>query len=337
VTTTVRRTTSRTRRRVSPFRVAAGLGIVLACLQLYLLLQWLAGQNFREVTSGPSVPPLWMQISIRIVEVLALATALAMIYHYVVRPWRRGRQVPYDGLVVLAALATSMYDPLNSYFHAWFAYNSFFFNRGTAMVEVPGWQSFNEPGAQIAWPMFFIPPLYAVMFLGIPMFACWVMREAKAKWPGLSNASLVVLCLVIVAVIDIALEGPVVMRLGFYDHTGPSIPLLDSYYGHNAIANIVLVAVAVTMATCLRYFRNDRGETLVERGATKLGTSGIKVTILRFFAVFAAMQAILLAGYHVPMAVWTVLNPDAAWHPNMVDNSFLNDHICGVGTSRICP
>jgi hypothetical protein len=23
--------------------------------------------------------------------------------------------------------------------------------------------------------------------------------------------------------------------------------------------------------------------------------------------------------------------------PNMVDNSFLNDHICGVGTSRICP
>jgi hypothetical protein len=33
----------------------------------------------------------------------------------------------------------------------------------------------------------------------------------------------------------------------------------------------------------------------------------------------------------------TGLNPDATWHPNMVDNSFLNDHICGVGTSRICP
>jgi hypothetical protein len=32
----------------------------------------------------------------------------------------------------------------------------------------------------------------------------------------------------------------------------------------------------------------------------------------------------------------TGLNPDATWHPNMVDNSFLNDHICGVGTSRIC-
>jgi hypothetical protein len=91
------------------------------------------------------------------------------------------------------------------------------------------------------------------------------------------------------------------------------------------------------MATCLRYFRNDRGETLVERGAIKLGTSGIKVTILRFFAVLAAMQAILFAGYHAPMAVWTILNPDAAWHPNMVDNSFLNDHICGVGTPRICP
>ena len=65
------------------------------------------------------------------------------------------------------------------------------------------------------------------------------------------------------------------------------------------------------MVTCLRYFRNDRGETLVERGVSKLGSSGIKVTILRLFAVLAAMQAILFAGYHAPMAVWIVRNPDA--------------------------
>jgi hypothetical protein len=323
-------------RRVTPVGVCASIGVALAGLQLYLLLRWLLGSNFQEVTPGPSEPPMWMQISIRTVEVLSTAVALWMIYHFVIRPWRRERHVPYDGLVVLAALAVSMYDPLNSYFHTWFAYNSYFFNRGTPVVNLPGWQSFNEPGAQIAWPIFFIPPLYAVMFVGIPMLGCWVMRTAKSKRPTLSSAALVVIAFALVAVIDIVLEGPVVMRLGFYDHTGPSIPILDSHYGHNAIANIVLVAAAVTLATSLRYFRNDRGETFVERGSYKLG-SGPKTTVVRFFAVFAAIQVILFAGYHLPMAVWTIFNPNAQWHSNMVDNSYLNDHLCGVGTPRTCP
>ena len=317
--------------------VAAGVGAVLAAAELFLFLRWVTGPNFREVAPGPSIPPVWMQISIRVVEVLSTAVAVWMVYHFVIRPWRRERRVPYDGLTVLAALAVSMYDPLSCYFHTWFAYNSYFINRGTPVVGIPGWESFHEPGAQIAWPIFFIPPLYTLFFLGIPALGCKVMRTAKAKWPSLPAGALVGLTLLLVAAIDIALEGPVVMRLGFYDHTGPSIPLFDSYYGHNSIPNIVLVAAAVTLATCLRYFRNDRGETLVERGAYKLGDSGLKATAVRFLAVLAATQAILFVGYHAPMAAWTIFNPNATWRPNMVDNSYLNDHICGIATPRVCP
>jgi hypothetical protein len=324
-------------RRVTPVRVIATIGAALAIIQLYFLVKWITSPNFTAVTSGPSVPAMWMQISVRTVEIVSTGVAVWMVYYFVIRPWRREQRVPYDGLVVLSALAVSMYDPLNSYFHTWFAYNSFFFNHGTAVLGIPGWQSFNEPGAQIAWPIFFIPPLYAVMFLGIPMFGCWVMRKAKAKWFALPNIALVLIALVLIAAIDIALEGPVVMRLGFYDHTGPSIPFLDSYYGHNSIPNIILVTAAVTLATGLRYFRNDRGETLVERGSYRMGSTRLKTTIVRFFAIFAAIQAILFAGYHAPMAVWTLLHPDARWRSNMVDNSYLNDHICGYATPRICP
>jgi Spirocyclase AveC-like len=324
-------------RRVSALNAAAALGILLACFQAYVLVKWVAGPNFREVTYGPTIPPTWMRVAILTAEVLSTAMVVVLVYRFVVRPWRQERRLPFDGLLVLTALCVSMYDPLSGYFHVWFAYNSYFFNRGTATVGLPGWQSFNEPGAQIAWPIFFIPALYAAMFLGIPVLGCWVMRQVRSRWPHLRNTALVAICFVTIAGIDIGLEGVVVMRLGFYDHTGPSIPLLDSYYSHNALANIVLVAVTITAVTALRFFRNDRGETLVERGSRHFGTTGPKVTALRFFAVFAAMQACLLLGYHLPMAIWTTISPTTAWHEDMQQNSYLNDHICGVGTPRVCP
>jgi Spirocyclase AveC-like len=97
------------------------------------------------------------------------------------------------------------------------------------------------------------------------------------------------------------------------------------------------VAVTITAVTALRYFRNDRGETLVERGSEHFRATGAKVTALRFFAVFAAMQMCLLLGYHVPMAIWTTITPNSAWHEDMQQNSYLNDHICGIGTARVCP
>jgi hypothetical protein len=324
-------------RRVTPLKVAAALGVLLACFQAYVLLKWVAGPNFQEVTYGPTIPPAWMKVAIPTAEILSTALVVVLVHRFVVRPWRHERRIPFDGLLVLTALCVSMYDPLSCYLHIWYAYNSYFFNRGTPMVEMPGWQSFNEPGAQIAWPIFFIPALYAAMFLGIPALGCWVMRQVRSRWPHLPNIALVAICFVTIVVIDIVVEGVVVMRLGFYDHTGPSIPLLDSYYSHNALANIFLVAVTITAVAALRFFRNDRGETLVERGSQHFGTTRAKVTALRFFAVFAAMQVCLLLGYHVPTAIWTTITPNTAWHQDMQQNSYLNDHICGVGTPRVCP
>jgi hypothetical protein len=325
------------RRRATPVVVAASVGAVLLCFELYLLLAWIGGPNFQEVSSGPSEPPTWMKIAIRSTEVACVLLAAALIHRFVVRPWRRERRVPFDGLLVLAALGTSLYDPLNSYFHNWFAYNSYFVNYGTAMVEVPGWQSYNQPGEQIAWPIFFIPPLYAAMFLGVVAFGCFLLRWSSARWPQLPTAGQLLICFAAMFVGDAALEGPVVMRLGFYDHTGWSLAFLDSHYGHNALKNIVFVAVCLTATSWLRFHRNDRGETLVERGSSRLGDTGLKANGVRFLAVYAAMQAILFFGYHAPVAIGTQLQPDNPWHENMVENSFLNDHLCGVGTPRDCP
>jgi hypothetical protein len=324
-------------RTLQPIQIAAAIGVVLGCFELYLLTRWIAGPNLVHVTPGPSEPPAWMTVAIRVAEVASVALAVVLIERFVVRPWRRERHIPFDGLLVLAALTTSLYDPLSGYFHPWFTYNAEFVNLGTPMVHVPGWQSFHAPGQQIAWPILFIPPLYTVFFLAIPAFGCALMRTTGRRWPQLPAVTHVAICFVTIFVLDTFLEGAVVMRLGFYEHTGRSFSFLDSYYGHNALRNIVFVAVTVTAATCLRYYRNDRGETIVERGLHQIRGSALTKSVVRFFAVLAAMQALLLAGFHVPLAVSTLISPDTRWHPAQQQKSYLNDHLCGYGTPRDCP
>jgi Spirocyclase AveC-like len=324
-------------KRWNPVQAAAAVGVALALFEVYIFIRWVTGPNFQEVTSGPSVPPGWMAIGIRAVEIIGPIGGLILIWKFVIAPWRRDRRIPLDGQLVIGSLAISLFDATSNYFRPWFTYNSYFFNLGNPTSELPGWVSWHEPGAQTAWPILFIVPLYPVFFLGIPMLICWIMRRVRNRFPGVPTVALIALAFVTVFVIDALLEGCVIMRMGWYEHSGWSFPFLDSYYGHNALRNISLVALTITTVSCLRFFVNDRGETFIERGASRLGTVGAKVNLTRMFAVYGAILTIIMLCYHIPMALISLASPDVTWHPSVVDNSYLNNHLCGFGTSRHCP
>jgi hypothetical protein len=55
--------------------------------ELYLIVAWVTGPNFEEVTPGPSVPPTWMQIAVRGGEIVATLISIVMLYRLA---WRRG-------------------------------------------------------------------------------------------------------------------------------------------------------------------------------------------------------------------------------------------------------
>ena len=316
--------------------MAATVGVILAVFEVYLLVRWIGGPNFQVVTYGPDEPPTWMKIAVNSAQVLFPLAAAICFYRFVVLPWRRDRWIPFDGLILMTAVPLSIWDSLNSYFHTWFGYNSYFINRGDPLVELPGWQSFSEPGAQLAWPIFYLPPMYAVVFLGSSALGCMVMRRTNARWPRLPVPALVGICFVTMVVLDILMEGEGMSRLGFYDETGTTLPFLEHYYGHDPIRNMVLLALVLTGTSCLRFFRNDRGESIVERGAHQIAGLA-KTATLRFFAMLAALQIVMIFGFHVPFAITTLISPNAAYHEDMVNNSYLNDHICGSGTPRECP
>jgi hypothetical protein len=316
---------------------AAALGLALAVFEVCILVRWVSGPGFKAVATGPTDVPTWMKVAIVTAEVMFTGAGIVFFYWFLVRPWRRERKVSFDGLVCVAALLTSVYDASSCYLHNWFTYNAYFVNWGNPAASLPGWRAYAEPGETIAWPALFVPPVYVVLFVGLAIFGTHVMKTARNHWPHLPGIALVAICFVTLWVTDLFLEGQLFMRLGYYVETGTSFEFLDGTYNHNPIRNMLLFAVLFTGVSALRFFVNDRGQTLVERGAHRYPSGSAKVIAMRFFAVLAAVQVIIGVGYHLPMALTTLVKPDAKWHDVMVDNSYLNDHICGTGTPRRCP
>lgn len=321
----------------TPLHIFAAIGALITLCTAYLLVKWVTGPRFVSVPYGPDEPPTWMKVFVHTCEVVFWIAAVIVIYKVVVQPWRRERRIGFDGLMVLSAMVCSLYDPLQSYFHTWFGYNSYYVNRGNAMAEIPGWQTAGEPSSVLAWPILFIPPLYAVLFLGITALCCTLMRRAKSRWPGIGFFRLAAIAFGTVFVMDLLIEGQILMRFGAYEETGWSFSWLDSYYSHNPLRNILAFSFVFTFASLLRYYKNDRGETIVERGASRIGGSAAKVTGMRGLAVLAATMGCLTIGYHIPIAITTLVIPQAKWHDGMVNSSFLNNHMCGSGTDRECP
>jgi hypothetical protein len=174
---------------------------------------------------------------------------------------------------------------------------------------------------------------YPLVYVVVGSVGHYLLRTMKARWPHMGTATPLVILFAAYIVFFIPLEAFFWMRLRYYDEAvQPSV--FPSYWAHDPLLNVIGVAVTITLLSLLST-RNDRGETIVERGVAM--DSSPKPVALRFLAVFGAVQILTLGCYHIPMVITTLLQPPAHWSSDLTDNSFMNDHICGYGTPRACP
>jgi hypothetical protein len=75
---------------------------------------------------------------------------------------------------------------------------------------------------------------------------------------------------------------------------------------------------------------------LVERGTEQI-KSHRKANLVRFLSVFAFVQLLMFFLYHLPVGLWTLAEKDAPWQDSMINNTWMNNGICGAGTPRLCP
>jgi hypothetical protein len=303
---------------------------------LWVLGRWVTGPEFKSVPSGPSVPPTWMKVSLIFWQAFAVVGTLALIYLYLWRPWRRERRIPTDGLLIGAFFFIWFQDPLSAIFGDWFTWNAYLWNRGSWITSVPGSQAYGRPGASTVEPLLGGFLWVWIAFAAV-WFGCWVLRRARARWPGLSAPSLILFVLLpAMMIFDVVLEGLVAIPSGLYVYPGGHFALFPEAYNKYPLHEALFAGATLTCFAALRFFRNDHGETLVERGVHRmaLGTSG--KTALRFLALFGVTQVATFLTYNLPTG-WVAGANSGPWPAAIQSQSYFTAHLCGAGSERVCP
>ncbi len=320
-----------------PVRAWAIAGGAILAFQLYVWISWMTGPYFKRVPAGPSDPPTLMKVVLLTWTAVIVLGLPVGIYYFIVRPWRRERRITLDGMLLVACGLLFFQDPLLNYFSTWSTYNSWMFNRGSWVKDIPGWVSYGEPGRMMAEPLLMNAPGYSYGVLLCTILGCWVMRKAKSRWPSISNAGLIGVLIVWTFFFDLVMEGLFLMPMGLYIYPGAIKSLsinAGTYYQWPVYEGLMWGGVQAGLCA-LRYFTDDRGRTFVERGLERIQGGFAKQQLTRFLAIFAACSMFFFAFYNIP-AQWFAMHQDP-WPADIVKRSYFLMGICGDKTDRLCP
>ena len=177
----------------------------------------------------------------------------------------------------------------------------------------------------MAEPLLMNAPGYTYGVLLITIVGCWVMRRIKARWPNQQPSA------------DPGhLRDRVRLRLrhggpgsccrsGFFTYPGAiqSVSFnAGTYYQWPIYEGLMWGGVQAGLC-CLRYFTDDRGRTVVERGLDSVRGGVVKQQFIRFLAIFAAVSAFFFVFYNIP-AQWFAMHADP-WPEDLQKRSYFND------------
>jgi hypothetical protein len=320
-------------RKVKVVKGWAAAGIFFVALQIYVYGSWITSDHFERTPAGPTPLPGWMKVLLQFWQWGGLAFALGLIYWYVVRPLRRNRKMSSDGLLCLAFLTLFWQNSLISYFNISLTWNAFMINYGGWELKIPGWLA---PRANhTAEPFVTLPPMYIYFMFFAVVIGCQVMNLIKKRWPNLGKFGLSMAAFGAFMVFDTLLE-PLLMASGVWTYPG-AIKGLTLYHGNYwqfPIYEAVLFGGCWAAWCCLRYFKNDKGHTVVERGVEELRASPKAKTWLRFFAI-AGFLNVTMVLYSVIWAIFGLYS--SPWPEDITKRSYLTNTLCGAGTSYACP
>ena len=321
----------------NPAVALAWIGGLLLVFQLYVWGKWITGPYFTPVPPGPSDPPTWMKTVLTVWTGVIVVGWPVAVYHFLVKPWRRERRITTDGMLLLAFTFLFFQDPLLNYLNTWCTYNSWLWNMGSWVQDIPGWVSWGKPGAMMPEPLLMNGFGYSYGVLMCTMLGCWVMRRAKLRWPNLGVAGLLGVLVVFTFFFDIVMEGFFLMPMGLFTYPGAirELSLFPGTYHQYPIYQGLMWGAVQAGFCSLRFFTDDRGRTFAERGLERVRGGAVKKELTRFLAIFATVSAFFFVFYNLP-AQWLAMHADP-WPEDIQKRSYFTMGICGEGTGRLCP
>ena len=322
-------------RRAKAVKWWALVGGLVVAAQLYILGGWILSGDATPSPKGPTTVPTSHVVLARFWEAFSVVCVILVVRSFLVKPWRRERRLTLDGMLLLVWL--QMYflqDPLLNYYSNWFQYSSEFVNLGSWVSWVPGWSSLN--GSNLPEPLIFIGGAYIWMCFWGTVVLCNVMHWVKRRRPNIGTFGLLSAAFGVAFAADLVLEM-IWLRMGMYSYGG-AIRWLSigagHYYQFPVYEGLFFGACWTSMAA-LRFFRNDKGETVAERGLDEVRTGTRGRQGLRFLALLGFANLLVFATYNIPIQ-WFGTHADD--FPNdLLEKSYLTSGMCGLGSEYACP
>lgn len=287
--------------RFLPIVAWAAAGAVLLAFEVYVLVRWIGGSNFESTDPGADDISDGKQAFFIALQVVVPVAAAVAIWFWVIRPWRREGRLTTDAMFVLAGAMLFFWDMSLNYTTTALLYNSHFVNFGAwANGSWPSWVSPN--GDRLPEPILVCQPGYTSLAFSQVMLILWVLRKIKARRRALGPITAVGIMFVGLIVIDTVVES-ILLLIGIYayPHGIRSFSLFSGEtYQLPMTEPIFFAGFGLGSIAALMYFRDDKGETVVERGASALRVVGAKLQWIKFLAIFGAVHAAFALLYFVP-------------------------------------
>lgn len=318
-----------------PVLALATIGVLILAFMLFVLARWVLGPSFRSTPTGPDPLSDGQRAVLIGMQIAVPLGALVCLWSWVGRQWLRDGRLNATSMFVISGAMLFFWDMSMNYTSVALFYNSHLLNRGAwANGAWPGWLSPN--GNLLPEPILIVPPAYTCLVFIQVMLMLRLLRIAKARWPWMGLYRTLALIVVGLTLTDTVIEGAV-LRMGVYAYPGGirdltlwagltyQIPMTETFF----FGGLGLGAI-----TALMHFRNDRGQTLAERGIDRLAISERMKQWVRFFAIFGALHLSFFAVYTIPNQ-WlsTHSDPQPDGYP-----SYLENGMCASGAHRNqCP
>jgi hypothetical protein len=252
----------RASRSWKPVHYLAVVGAILVVWQTWTWIAWLADgpepiMQFRDRTSAS-----WY--AARVYESLAILAAIAVLV-YLIRQCRRERRLTFDAMLCIATGAAMWTDPGVNFIQPTWMYSSNWVNLGGWAGHIPFFV--NPDAGRMPEPILLASLVYTFGVLLFVMILTRLMRGLRRRFPTISNAKVIGITFLAGMAIDVAFELPgYLFRLWAY----PGAPDFFALFGSKAfrfpIIEILCVAFIYTGLAAVRFFKDDAGRTVVERG-----------------------------------------------------------------------
>jgi hypothetical protein len=255
-------------------------------------------------------------------------------YHSFFKPWRRDGKLSSDGLMLIAFLSMWSQDPWINYSRQYFTYNQHLLNLGCWQCFFPGYQSHASFIGEGLWAGLDYVSIAWLAILG----GCWVMHWMQKRWPRIGRWGVIGTILVVAIVFDFLTEILWILP-GIYTYVGaaggPGPVLWEGHYYQFPLFELFLAGLWYTAFSALRFYRDDKGNTVFERGTESLRGSSKQRQGIRVLALIGGCNILFFAVYNFPVD-W-VASHWATTPRDVYTRSYFVGENCGPETQYACP